>query len=600
MQPLVYTNTYEVFLVLERFSSSFDKFITTTAQLDVSKVSPILGVDVYYRHETDVALLGLRFERKPSTRAAIKRLSQRAGRLDMPLLDPSRLGEGDQHTFYRSYLQLYRAHVEDGQEIRDALMELGYRLDLVKERTRPSEKIVRELIASSTPTPVKDRASMYRLSRQANKTPPGGQRTSPYPNVSNPARKRRRAELTGPHRKAPRRSRGVSNHARSLPRVSLAEQAAAARTRAKRKSSRSRVVDHEQVTKAELHAARGKNKPRARTNTLPATPNARSERVAAVGSGSHEAISPIEVRFVRGDRWLAGRLATLSSKSAYIITTAPLRVGDLAHVAIEFNRHTAMVYGNVHHVTTPEDATQAGIGGFSVVFANLHGKVRADFLALLHAARKSGVRLTRPPQRKAIRFPVAWPVRISTPREGFRANALDMSTGGMFVATDHNIDTRSDIRLPLDTGGAPIQGTALVVRQVTDAMANSRGLSAGYGLQLDLEHDADRYQQLLLRVQLRADKRILIGASPERLQSLSNGLSAVGYSTAGASDPTALARLTTTPADIAIVDTSLVQGVGNSWVRRVFTSRNITCLSTNREPVENTRATVDNILRVTS
>ena len=219
-------------------------------------------------------------------------------------------------------------------------------------------------------------------------------------------------EPTGPHRAMNRSP--VNNDVRSLPRVSLAEQAAAARILAKRRSSSQEraTVQPEPVTKAESIVARGKSKNRARTNTMPATPNARLERVRAVGSGSHEAIQPIEVRFVRGDRWLAGRLATLSSKSAYIITTAPLRVGDVAHVAIEFNNITAMVYGKVHHVTTAEHAAQSGIGGFSVVFANLQGTARTDFLALLQAAKQAGVRLTRPPQRGAVRFPVAWPVRI--------------------------------------------------------------------------------------------------------------------------------------------------------------------------------------------
>ena len=113
------------------------------------------------------------------------------------------------------------------------------------------------------------------------------------------------------------------------------------------------------------------------------------------------------------------------------------------------------------------------------------------------------------------------------------------------------------------------------------------------------EQDKQLYEQLVDRVEQRATKRVIIGAAPDRLHCLSDGLSAVGYSAAGASDPSSLARLTTMPADMAIVDASLIRGVGNSWIRRVFTSRNIPCISTNQDSVERTRANVDTLLRVT-
>ena len=97
----------------------------------------------------------------------------------------------------------------------------------------------------------------------------------------------------------------------------------------------------------------------------------------------------IDVRFVRGDRWLAGRLATLSSKSAYVITTAPLRVGDCgAHCFGVPGTLVRWSPGTVQHVTTPHDALQAGIGGFSVVFNDLQGTARKELVTLLRAAAK--------------------------------------------------------------------------------------------------------------------------------------------------------------------------------------------------------------------
>src|SRR5206468_3460696 len=53
--------------------------------------TPVIGVDLYHRRETDVALFGLRLDMRFTTRALLGDLTDLATRAGQAVLEPSRL-----------------------------------------------------------------------------------------------------------------------------------------------------------------------------------------------------------------------------------------------------------------------------------------------------------------------------------------------------------------------------------------------------------------------------------------------------------------------------------------------------------------------------
>jgi hypothetical protein len=128
MEPLVYTPTYEIFLVLDAVRTQFRAVTPALLPLDGGDAPALLGADVYYRERTDIALLALRFdERRIGLRelAWIQELARGAG---VQLLDPQRLGDEDRRNFYQTYLAGYELRLEDFGTVRHALRELGRQL----------------------------------------------------------------------------------------------------------------------------------------------------------------------------------------------------------------------------------------------------------------------------------------------------------------------------------------------------------------------------------------------------------------------------------------------------------------------------------------
>ena len=203
------------------------------------------------------------------------------------------------------------------------------------------------------------------------------------------------------------------------------------------------------------------------------------------------------------------------------------------------------------------------------------------------------------------RLPVEWPVCLGTMRGAVRADALDVSCGGMFVKPTHALvpNTCLNFSAVLDDGDAPVAGRARVVRHVTEAEAKTCGLVPGYGLRILDMGDADlaRWYQFLGRVEKRAARRVLVGASPGRLAELQAVLASAGYAVTGGTDPGALVQLASTagrPVDAAMIDGAwLGEGTAAAWFETLFSARDVPCLTLHGD-ARRARASVDKALSI--
>jgi len=228
----------------------------------------------------------------------------------------------------------------------------------------------------------------------------------------------------------------------------------------------------------------------------------------------------IYARYLRSGRWIPIRIGALSLKGAALMTGALPRLHDHVDVALSFASHRALVRGVVAKVSTMQEVSSTGAATFSVGFT-LDDASRKQLTDLLTAARAANVTIKPPPPRATRRFPVEWPVVLGTVRGAIRAEALDVSSEGMFVRPLHPLTLESipSFTVVLDDTSAPVSGRAKVVRQIDALEAQVCGLSAGFGLHIVemSSHERERWFAFLARIERRADKRVLIGAAPARL-----------------------------------------------------------------------------------
>jgi hypothetical protein len=310
----------------------------------------------------------------------------------------------------------------------------------------------------------------------------------------------------------------------------------------------------------------------------------------------------IYARYLRSGRWVATRIGALSLKGATLMAGAMPRIQDHVDLSLTFGTHGALVRGTVDRVSSHGEARATGASFFNVTF-ELDDASRRQLVILLTAARTANITIKPPPARSTRRYPVEWPVCLGTSRGAIKADALDVSTDGMFVrpANSLSLDAVVNFSVVLDDSGPPIAGRAKIVRQVSDAEAKTAGLAPGYGLNITEMAQADRMRWLgfLARIERRADKRVLIGASPQRLAELQHALAAVGYAVTGGTDPGALVQLAsaeTRPADAALIDGGWLE-TGGTLVETLFSSRNVPCVTLHGD-VRRARSAVDKLLQV--
>jgi hypothetical protein len=334
-----------------------------------------------------------------------------------------------------------------------------------------------------------------------------------------------------------------------------------------------------------------------------ASPQDIAQAPTPVATPPNEA-STIYARYLRSGKWVPIRIGALSLKGAALMTGALPRLHDHVDVALSYQGHRALVRGAVGKVSTMIEAQSTGASTFSVAF-ELDTASRRQLTALLTAAREAKVTIKPPPPRATRRFVVEWPVCLGTMRGAMKADALDISTTGMFVrpVVALTIDTVLNFSAVIDDGGGPVAGRAKVVRHLSDAEAASCGLAPGYGLSIvEMSNDDQvRWTAFIERIERRAEKRVLIGASPQRLGELQTALAAAGYAVMGGTDPGALVQLANTdtrPVDAALIDANwLDNGTSASWVESLFSARNVPCVTV-RGDTRRARAQVDKLLEV--
>jgi hypothetical protein len=321
---------------------------------------------------------------------------------------------------------------------------------------------------------------------------------------------------------------------------------------------------------------------------------------------TEDAASPgaIYARYLRSGRWVPTRIGSLSLKGAALMAVALPLVDDRVDIALAYDRHRALVRGVVAKVSTTQEAIASGATAFHVSF-DLDDASRRQLTVLLTAARAAKVTIKPPASRSARRYPVEWPVCLGTMRGAVRADALDVSTDGMFVKPLHALalDANLTFTAVLDDGLPPVSGRSRVVRNISEADARAVGLSPGYGLSIvDMAAlDRERWCAFLARIEKRASKRVLIGAAPGRLAELQGGLVSAGYTATGSSDPGAFAQLASAearPVDAALIDAGWLAASGSpSWVESLFSARNVPCVTMHGD-ARRARMAIDRLLSV--
>lgn len=308
----------------------------------------------------------------------------------------------------------------------------------------------------------------------------------------------------------------------------------------------------------------------------------------------------LRVRFLRGERWLPGRVRYISNREARIATAASPRLGDSAIIGVSFEGDELFVNGTVSAVDGFDDPGRSP--GFTIAFAKLSLEKKTRLVELLRCARDAGVSLRPPPIRRAPRFPVSWPVVVNAGGRPQRAIALDISWSGIYLDTEAPLGSELLFALPLDVEAGAIRGRACVVRKVDTAQAAELQTSPGIGVAITHLGPGDdvRYRAFLDRVKLRCQRRVLVGAAPIRAQGLARSLAAAGYAVTSSTDPSALVQLAGNeprPPDIAIIDDSLGNRARPTLLD-AFRSRNVPTLAIRGEPSENARRVVDRMLEV--
>jgi hypothetical protein len=308
-----------------------------------------------------------------------------------------------------------------------------------------------------------------------------------------------------------------------------------------------------------------------------------------------EVLAPLEVRFRRGDQWQLARVRSLSRDGISLATGAPPRRGDLVDLEINAGALTLVARGTVVGVTSTEVASVLGAAGFGARFL-LGTEAERSTLERLIAMVGDGARsLTPPPRRREARYPIRWPVLVRTSRGKSSLSALDVSRHGLFVAVDRAtpspLSTSVQVTLPLDDVGGPIQASARIARTIAPEVARQRGIAPGYGLELTgfSDEDATRFAGFVDRIGRRAERKIVVGAAPERLDALCAELTAAGYTASGAADPPSLVAEAAAPSiapDLVVLDSSLADENprGVNAARRALSARTVRVLMLDGEP----------------
>jgi hypothetical protein len=555
----------DAYLLIEQPRQRLGHWTQALAALDSPVAPPLAAVTALYDPTSDQALLALRYDELALGDQKLQFVVEVALLAEVGMIQPNELSEVERRRFLTERLARCSLSVSTERSVVAALNELVRRIK--EQRTAKAARTVQprgdteDPVLLVAPKGTRDDLQPTRIEVSPPVKPP------PIP-----------AKAFNPPT-----HRNVIARGNRLPTVEMDP------------STSQRLVTETRVMDVEDH--------------LPPAPPAKQRAASPKAGGSGPYLPTpnsqvIYARYLRSGRWVPVRVGALSLKGAALLAGALPRIDDQVDVALAYEGHRALVRGAVGKVSSIGEARQTGATTFSVNF-ELDDASRKQLTQLLTAARAANVTITPPPPRSTRRFPVEWPVALGTMRGAIKAEALDVSVGGMFVRPNVPLEMDSTLNFSviLDDGGAPIAGRGRVLRQITPEDATRCGLSPGFGIGIVDMAEADRMRWLgfLARIERRADKRVLIGASPARLGELQAALAGCGYAVTGGTDPGALVQLANNgarPADAALIDAGWLQnGASASWVENLFSARNVPCVTLHGD-ARRARQAVDRLLEV--
>jgi len=554
MTPLV-----EAYLLVDQPRQRLGHWSAALAALDSPEAPPLASVFVLYDPTTDQALINLRYDALALGDDRLAFVIEVALLAEIGMIQPAELSDGERRRFLTERLARCTMQLQSSRSAVGGLVELVRRLRDRRNVSKPPFE------------PVSTR----------------GDTSDPVLLVTAKGTRNNIQQLEPALERFPR---PTSPHRHVVSRVSRAETVAAPDLEASINE-----FDEPQPTAA----ARYVQLARAQSPKIEVVPPDESS-TAPLGSED----KTIYARYLRSGKWVPIRIGALSLKGAALMTNALPRLHDHVDVSLSFSGHRALVRGAVGKVSSMSEAAATGASTFSVAF-ELDTAARRQLTALLTAAREQRVTIKPPPARATRRFVVEWPVCLGTMRGAIKADALDISTTGMFVrpVVALSLDTVLNFSAVLDDGGGPVVGRAKVVRQLSEVEAVSVGLAPGFGLSVVEMSAADelRWHAFIARIERRAAKRVLVGASPQRLGELQSVLAAAGYAVMGGTDPGALVQLASSdvrPVDAALIDASwLDTGTAAAWIESLFSVRNVPCITVHGDS-RRARGQVDQVLAV--
>ena len=589
----------EAYLLVEQPRQRLSHWTQALAALDSRMAPPLAAIVAFYDPTCDQALLNLRYDELALGPSKLEFVVEVALLAEVGMIQPGELSESERRRFLTDRLTRCTVQVPYERSAVGALTELVRKLREQKTSSSPRGALSSAPPAepAGSPPPIASlRSSKPPPFRPRPNVAPRGDTADPIPLVS---------------------ARGTRDDLSKVSRMVKSTRDLARADRPERHDEFGATPTHRHVIPRSSRAPtveRTVDLLRPSTETeiedVPPSEPGRARSPAAMQylptDGGLELPSTIYARYLRSGKWVPIRIGALSLKGAALMAGALPRLHDHVDVALTFGGHRALVRGAVGKVSSVREAASTGASTFSVNF-ELDNASRRQLTQLLTAARAANITIKPPPPRVTRRFPVEWPVALGTTRGALKADALDVSTYGMFVRPVLllTLDSVVNFSVVLDDGNGPIAGRAKVVRHVTGAEAQACGLAPGFGLSIvDMtETDRSRWDSFITRIERRAEKRVLIGASPARLGELQAALAGAGYAVMGGTDPGALVQLAnadTRPVDAALIDAGWLQnGASASWVESLFMARDVPCVTVHGDG-RRARTTIDRLLEVVS
>lgn len=600
----------EVFLLVEQPRQRLSHWSQALAPLDGEDAPRIASVDAYFDPTSNQAIFGLRYDRRVLGPARLGFVVEVALLAEIGMIQPAELSEGDRKRFVGERLAKCTVHVGDQRTVVAALVELVRRVRGHRTASAPE----------SRPSLPRSRVTPAPEAREADPLVLAAKGTRDGPPIE-PARPR--STRDGPPVGA-RSSRELAHGSVRQPRETPSESKDGVPESEQKRVISEPIPASSQRLAGALPSRRESGRPspnviaRAgvhRANTVMMSPSQTQQALDAANQADVEPVTDpylptttetsdpgvIYARYLRAGRWVPLRIGALSLKGAALMAGVLPRVEDRVDVALSFANNRALVRGAVAKVSTMQEAETSGATTFNVTFELDEGS-RRELTALLTAARAAKVTIKPPPPRSTRRYAVEWPICLGTPRGAVRADALDVSTEGMFVRPQLAIDVNVTFSAVLDDAAAPVSGRARVVRSLSEDDARAAGRLSGYGLNiLEMpETDRERWLAFVLRIEKRSAARVLVGASAARLPELQGALVAAGYAVTGASEPGAIAQLASAPAqpvDAALIDAAWLVGGNMLRIESLFVSRAIPCVTMHGD-AKRARIAIDRLLGV--